>query len=94
MDKVGEHKTEVKGRIEARGRLALRNKGKTMSKEDTIGTKTYSHGPIDYAKILKLRFPVGDLNLPETRDIVVGWRRKKAHRASHVTKQTRVQPTR
>ena len=30
--------------------------------------KTYLHGPIDYAKTLKLRFGVGDLNLPERRN--------------------------
>ena len=27
--------------------------------------KTYLHGPMDYAKTLKLRFRVGDLDLPE-----------------------------
>ena len=29
--------------------------------------KTYLHGPIDYAKNLKLRFRIGDLDLPERR---------------------------
>ena len=29
--------------------------------------KTYLHGPMDYAKTLKLRFRVGDLDLPERR---------------------------
>ena len=29
--------------------------------------KTYLHGPMDYAKKLKLRFRVGDLDLPEKR---------------------------
>ena len=29
--------------------------------------KTCLHGPMDYAKTLKLRFRVGDLNLPERR---------------------------
>ena len=29
--------------------------------------KTYSHGPLDFAKTLKLRFGVGDLDLPEKR---------------------------
>ena len=29
--------------------------------------KTYLHGPIDYAKTLKRRFRVGDLDLPERR---------------------------
>ena len=29
--------------------------------------KTYLRGPMDYAKKLKLRFRVGDLDLPEKR---------------------------
>ena len=29
--------------------------------------KTYLHGPIDYAKNLKLRFRIGDIDLPERR---------------------------
>ena len=29
--------------------------------------KTYLNGPVDYAKRLKLRFRVGDLDLPERR---------------------------
>ena len=29
--------------------------------------KTYLHGPMDYAKKLKLRFRVGDRDLPEIR---------------------------
>ena len=29
--------------------------------------KTYLHGPLDYAKNLKLRFRIGDLDLPERR---------------------------
>ena len=32
-----------------------------------IGIKTYLHGRMDYAKNLKLRFRVGDLDLPEIR---------------------------
>ena len=32
-----------------------------------VGMKTYFHGPMDYAKRLKLRFRVGDLDLPERR---------------------------
>ena len=32
-----------------------------------IGMKTYLHGPMDFAKTLKLRFRVGDLDLPERR---------------------------
>ena len=34
---------------------------------EDIGMKTYLHGPMDYAKKLKLRFRVGDLGLQETR---------------------------
>ena len=29
--------------------------------------KTYLHGPMDFARTLKLRFSVGDLDLPERR---------------------------
>ena len=32
-----------------------------------IGMKTYLHGPMDFAKTLKLRFRVGDQDLPERR---------------------------
>ena len=34
-----------------------------------IGMKAYLHGPLDAAKNLKLRFRVGDLDLPERRNI-------------------------
>ena len=34
---------------------------------EDIGMKTYLHGAMDYAKKLKLRFCVGDLDLPERR---------------------------
>ena len=34
---------------------------------EDIGMKTYLHGPMDYAKNLKLRFRVGGLDLPERR---------------------------
>ena len=37
-----------------------------LLRED-IGMKTYLHGPMDYAKKLKLRFRLGDLDLPERR---------------------------
>ena len=72
MEKFGGYKTEVKERIEIRERLALRNKVKEeehlryirgeLRKE--IGMKTYLQGPMDYAKTLKLRFLVGDLDQP------------------------------
>ena len=65
-----------KKRIEERERLALRNRVKWENhfelygglRED-IGMKTYSHGRKDYAKMLKLRFRVRDLDLPERRKI-------------------------
>ena len=34
---------------------------------EDIGMKTYLHGPMNYAKKLKLRFRVGDLDLPGRR---------------------------
>ena len=40
--------------------------------------KTYLHGPMDFAKTLKLRFCVGDLDLlKEERVITVAGRRRK-----------------
>ena len=70
-EKNGGYKTEVKARTEERGRLALRNQVKEEKhlevfgglRED-VGMKTCLHGPMDYAKKLKLRFRVGDLDLP------------------------------
>ena len=41
---------------------------------EDIGMKTYMHGPSGYAKKLKLRFRVGDLDLPERRKkYTSGW---------------------
>ena len=34
---------------------------------EAIGMKTYLHGPMDYAKTPKLRFRVGDLDLPDKK---------------------------
>ena len=42
---------------------------------EDIGMKTCLHGPMNYAKQLELRFRVGDLDLPERRDIPVVERR-------------------
>ena len=57
-------------------RQALRNKVKEEKHEEIyrglredIGMKAYLHGPMDYAKKLKLQFRVGDLDLPERRNI-------------------------
>ena len=59
-----------------RERLTLRNKveeGQHLEiygeLRDDIGMKTYLHSPMDYTKKLKLRFRVGDLDLPERRKI-------------------------
>ena len=54
---------------------------------EKVGMKTYLHCPMDYAKTLKLRFRVGDLDLPERRGIPVVNRRRKMHRCALVAKQ-------
>ena len=59
--------------IKKRERLALRNKVepekhlKVYGGLREVGMKAYLHGPMDFAKTLKLRFRVGDLDLPERR---------------------------
>ena len=68
------YKTKVRDMIEIREKGALRCK---VDKEEHlkiygglkegIGMKEYLHGPLDAAKNLKLRFRVGDLDLPERR---------------------------
>ena len=75
--------------------LALRNKAKRRNTlemygglREEIGMKTCLHGPMDYAKTLKLRFVVGGLDLPERRGTpVVARRRRKMHRCALVAKQ-------
>ena len=64
--------------------LALRKKVKEEEHleiyaglREEIGMKTHLHGPMDYAKTLKLRFRVGDLDLPERRGMPVVGRRRK-----------------
>ena len=81
IDKFGGYKTEVKERIDVRERLALIQ---TVNEEEPleicvglkeeIGMKTYLHGPVDYAKTLKLRFRVGNLDQPERRKTYTGSR--------------------
>ena len=44
---------------------------------EDIGMKTYLHGPMDYAKKLKLRFRVGILDLPKTRKIYTSSRKEE-----------------
>ena len=70
----GEYKTKLSDMIEIREKKALKQK---IDEEEHlkiygglregIGMKTYLHGPIDYAKNLKLRFRIGDIDLPERR---------------------------
>ena len=83
IEKFAGYKIEVKEKIEIRERLALRNKVKEKQHleiygglREEIGMKTYLHGPMDYAKTLKLRFRVGDLDLPERRGMPVVGRRR------------------
>ena len=59
----GRYKAEVEGMIEIRERLALRNKVESEKHleihgglREGTGTKTYLHGPMDFATTLKLRF--------------------------------------
>ena len=73
IEKFAGCKTQVKEKIEIRERLALRNKVKEKEHleiywglREEIRMNTYLHGPMDYAKTLKLRFRVGDLDLPES----------------------------
>ena len=95
MEKSGGYKTEVEERIETRERLALGHKVKEEEhleiygglRED-IGVKTYLHGPMDYAKTLKLRFRVRGLpGRTKTSKPVVERRRKKMRRCALVAKQ-------
>ena len=65
-------------------RLAIRNNVKEVEQlyifgrlREEIGTKTCMHGPMDYAKMLKLRFRVGDLDVPGRRGMPVVGRRRK-----------------
>ena len=74
IENFGGYKTEVKERREERERLALRNKVKEEKHleicgglREAIGMNTCLHGPMDYVKKLKLRFRVGNLDLPERR---------------------------
>ena len=75
---------QVKERIKIREMLALRNKAKRRNTlemygglREEIGMKTYLHGPMDYAKTLKLRFRVGDLDVPERRKRYAGSREEE-----------------
>ena len=74
IEKFTGYKREMKEKIETWKGLALRNNVKEEERleiygrlSEEIGMKTYLHGPMDYAKPLKLRFRVGDLDLPERR---------------------------
>ena len=71
-----------KRNIETRERLALGNKVKEEEHleisgrlREEIGMRTHFHGPMDYAKTLKLRFRVGgDPDLPARRNMYTGSR--------------------
>ena len=72
-----------------RVRLALRNKVKEEEHLEIygglrgeVGMELYLHGPMDYVKTLKLRFRVGDLDLPQRRIPVIG--RRKMNRCALV----------
>ena len=74
IEKVGGYKTAVQERTDIRERRALRNKVKGEEhSRDLRGVKrrnrneTHLHGPMDCSKTMKLRFRVGDLDLPERR---------------------------
>ena len=54
---------------------------------EDIGMKTYLHGPMHYANKLKLRLRVGDLDLPERRDIPVVGTRTWLQLCARVTQQ-------
>ena len=69
-------------RVQDRSKINNRRKGKASAKNkvkeekhleiygglrEDIGMKNYLHGPMDYAKKLKLQSRVGDLDLPERR---------------------------
>ena len=56
---------------------------------EEIGVKTYLHGPMDYAKTPKLRFRLGDLDLPERRERYTCSREaeEEKHRCALVAKQ-------
>ena len=82
--KFGKYKAKAGQRIEIRERLALRKKVESEKRleihggiREGIGMKTYLHSPMDFAKTLKLRFRIGDLDMPERRGIPVAGRRRK-----------------
>ena len=95
IEKFGGYKTKVKERVQQRERLALRNKVKEEKHLEIygglrkdIGMKTYLHGPMNFAKKLKLRFREGNLDLREGRDIpVLGKRRTWVHMCARVAQQ-------
>ena len=61
--------------------MALRNKVKEeehleifVGSREEVAMNMYLHGPMDYAKTLKLRLRVGDLDLPERRKRLISSR--------------------
>ena len=73
-------------RIETRKKLALGSKVKEEENleryggfREDIGMDTYLHGPMDYAKTLKLRFRVGGRNVPQRRKRYASSREEEEH---------------
>ena len=64
VEKLGRYKTKLKEKIERRERLTPRNKVKS---EKHLRDFVFLRRPMNFAKTPKLRFRVGDLNLPERR---------------------------
>ena len=77
VEKSGRYKTEVERNDGRKGKASASDVAKPEKHleiyggySEGIGKKTYSHGPMDFAKMLKVRFRVlivGDLDLPERR---------------------------
>ena len=75
VEKFGPYKTKVQERTEKKGKAGGEKQGErggTLEdirevKTRYIGMKACLHGPMDYAKAIKLRYRVGDLDLPESR---------------------------
>ena len=83
-EKFGGYKRAVIEKIEERERQALSNEVKEEKRleiyrrlREDIGMKTHLHGPMDYAKKLKLRFRVGDLDLQEKKKDIPGVARRR-----------------
>ena len=87
-EKFGGYKTELKDMIKARQSLALRHKSKEEGHilidirrdKRSYRNENAFHGPMDYAKTMKLRFRAGDLDLPERRKRYTNQRSRRGGR--------------